>query len=171
LPGFFGLDIAPLPGVDVVCDLERIPWPFKDSSGDEVVLFNILEHLPNTIKTMEEIWRICKPGALVRILVPYYNSPGAFQDPTHVRFFSERTFDYFTDDSATELSEYNYYSFARFEINSIDFQQRQLLCFFPRRAQVFLAHHLATVHGLDVRLRTRKLSVVERPAAAGSATG
>src|SRR3989442_13498144 len=145
LAGFVGADISPLTGVDVLCDLETHPWPFKDSSVDECCLFNILEHLTDTVHAMEEIWRICTPGAIVRIIVPYYNSPGAFQDPTHVRFFTERTFEYFTEDHTTGLSQYNYYSRARFEILTIDFQQRQLLRYLPKRLQLLLGHHLATV--------------------------
>jgi len=156
LPGFVGVDITSLEGVDVLCDLERIPWPFLTSSVDECVLFHILEHLRNTVQVMEEVWRICQPGAIVRIIVPYYNSPGAFQDPTHVRFFTERTFDYFTQDNATELSVYNYYSKARFDIVGIELQGRRAVKRLPRRLQLFLAHHLATCHSLDVRLRARK---------------
>ncbi|MBP7119294.1 hypothetical protein KBA63_04375, partial [Candidatus Woesebacteria bacterium] len=36
-PGFFGVDIAPGEGVDVVWDLEQFPWPFPDNSVDEAV--------------------------------------------------------------------------------------------------------------------------------------
>lgn len=156
LPGFVGVDIASLKSVDVVCDLDHIPWPFKPSSTHECVLFHVLEHLQNTVQIMEEIWRICRPGALVRIIVPYYNSPGAFQDPTHVRFFTEQTFDYFTVDNARELSLYNYYSKARFDIVTIELQGRRALQCLPWRVQLFLAHHLAACHSLDVTLRARK---------------
>jgi hypothetical protein len=43
LPGFFGIDIALLPGVDLVCDLRLFPWPFQDDSADEVALLHVLE--------------------------------------------------------------------------------------------------------------------------------
>lgn len=105
---------------------------------------------------MEELWRVCRPGGLVHILVPYYNAAGAFQDPTHVKFFTERTFEYFTEDGATDLSQYNYYSHARFEIVSLELHQRRLLKFLPWRVQLLLAHHLATVHALEVVLKTIK---------------
>jgi SAM-dependent methyltransferase len=153
MPGFIGVDISPLSGANVLCDLQKQPWPFKDSAIDECYLSHTLEHLPNTIQAMEEIWRICKPGAILRIIEPYYNSPGASQDPTHVRFFTERTFDYFTEDHATELSHLNYYTRARFNIVTMDFQQRPLLRYLPKRLQLFLAHHLATVDALDVGVK------------------
>jgi len=156
LPGHIGIDISRQAGVDIICDLQRVPWPFKDSCADECVLVNLLEHLPNTVQVMEELWRVSKPMGLVCILVPYYNSPGAFQDPTHVRFFTERTFDYFSEDGTTDLSHYNYYSRARFEIVRLELCQRRVLKYLPWRIQVLLAHHLATAHALDVVLRTIK---------------
>jgi len=106
-----GLDIVKLPGVDVVHDLEKFPWPFKDNEFDIIIANHILEHLSNTVRVMEEIWRISKPDAIIKINVPYFTSPGAFQDPTHKRFFTLRTFDYFTNESGL-----NYYSKARFKI-------------------------------------------------------
>lgn len=156
LPGHMGVDLSPQPGVSVVCDLSQRPWPFQDSSVETCIIFNLLEHLPNTIQVMEELWRVTMPGGLVHIQVPYYNSAGAFQDPTHVKFFTERTFDYFTVDGTTELSHYNYYSHARFKIDRIEFHQRSLLKRLPRRIQVFLGHHLATIQALDVVLRPIK---------------
>jgi SAM-dependent methyltransferase len=156
LPGYIGVDLSPQLGVSVVCDLSKKPWPFEDSSVEQCVMFNLLEHLSDTIKVMEELWRVSRPGGIVHIQVPYYNSAGAFQDPTHVKFFTERTFDYFTEDGATELSHYNYYSRARFEIVKIDFHQRRLLKQLPRRVQIFLAHHLSTVQALDVVLKAVK---------------
>lgn len=156
LPEHIGVDISPLPGVRVVCNLGKKAWPFRDSSIQNCVLFNLLEHLPDTIQVMEELWRITKPGGLVHIQVPYYNSAGAFQDPTHVKFFTERTFDYFSVDGTTELSHYNYYSSARFEILSIEFYQRPFLKRLPRRLQIFLGHHLATIQAMNVVLKTVK---------------
>jgi SAM-dependent methyltransferase len=156
LPSHIGIDISPLPDVDIVMDLNRYPWPIADSYADECVLRNILEHLPDTVRSLEEIWRVTKHGGLVHILVPYYNSPGAFQDPTHVKYFTERTFEYFTPDGTTELSHYNYYSAARFEILDLKLRQNPRLSKLPWRWQVFLAHHFATVYAIEVKLRVVK---------------
>ena len=114
LPGYTNVDSAPLPGVDIVHDLADMPWPLADSCADEVVLIHVLEHLPDTVKTIEELHRICKPGAIVLVRVPYYNSPAMFADPTHRSFFSERTL-YFFDPRREECQKHPYYSPARFE--------------------------------------------------------
>lgn len=109
-----GLDIAKLPEVDVVHNLEKFPWPFKNNEFDLIISNHVLEHMTDLIKVMEEIHRIGKPGALVKINVPYFAYPGSYQDPTHKRFFTLHTFDYFSEDS-----ELNYYSKARFKILKI----------------------------------------------------
>jgi predicted SAM-dependent methyltransferase len=93
--GYLGLDIAPLGQVDVVCDLER-GIPLQSDVADSVYANQVLEHIDNTVLLMQEIFRICRPGAEVTLRVPYYTSIGAFKDPTHRSFFTEETFRYFT---------------------------------------------------------------------------
>jgi SAM-dependent methyltransferase len=116
VPGYLGVDSVHLPGVDVVWDLNMRPWPWSDDSVEAVLTEHTLEHLDDTVATMEEIWRVCKHDARVHIVVPYALSLGAFQDPTHRRFFTEQTFRYFTADS-----RWNFYTHARFEILKYDF--------------------------------------------------
>ena len=94
IPGFTNVDILPLPNVDIVCDLNG-KLPLADNSIEEIYASHILEHLPNTVKIVEELYRICQPGATIKIKSPYFKSDGAFKDPTHVSFFTEQTFDYF----------------------------------------------------------------------------
>ena len=104
--GYINIDIVTLPSVDIVHDLNN-GIPFEDDTVDEVYSQHFLEHLPDTVKIMEEIYRVCKKDALVRIKVPYFKSIGAFKDPTHVSFFTERTFEYFDPTKIGELPEYN----------------------------------------------------------------
>ena len=73
-PGWINQDMVQLPGVDVVHNLNIRPWPWADGSIDEVWAKDVLEHLPNTVEVMEEIYRITRPGATVYIAVPYWNS-------------------------------------------------------------------------------------------------
>lgn len=108
IEGFINVDKIPYPEVDVVADLDK-GIPLDTNSVDELTAFSILEHLDNTVFVMEEIYRICKKDAKVTIIVPYLKSTAAFKDPTHKRFFSERTFEYF-DKTFSEkglLPDYN----------------------------------------------------------------
>jgi len=93
--GFMGVDIAAGPGVDFVFNLEKYPWTiFQDDSVEEVHCSHYLEHVPDFMKFMDEVWRICKNGAKITFLCPYYTSIRCWQDPTHVRAISEATFLY-----------------------------------------------------------------------------
>jgi predicted SAM-dependent methyltransferase len=97
IEGFLNIDIVELPTVDIVADISKgIPLP--DNSVIEVRANYVLEHLANTVALMEELYRVCTHGARVRIRVPYFKSTAAFKDPTHVSFFTERTFEYFDRD-------------------------------------------------------------------------
>ena len=115
------VDNVALPGVDVVHDLTDFPWPFKDQQFEEVVLVDILEHLPSVVKTLEEIHRITKIDGRVMIRVPYYNSTDASGDPTHIHFFNECTLD-FVDVNKKMGRERAYYSSARFDIRTVGFR-------------------------------------------------
>ncbi|MBU0628882.1 MAG: class I SAM-dependent methyltransferase [Nanoarchaeota archaeon] len=108
---YINLDIVNLDGVDVVHDLDKMPYPFKDNTFEEVRAIGIAEHLADLVKSMEELHRICKNGAIIDLDPPYFNSITALADPTHKRFFTLDTFDYFTDKHV-----YNFYTNARFKI-------------------------------------------------------
>jgi SAM-dependent methyltransferase len=92
--GFIGVDIGYQPGVDIVADLNR-RFPFADSSIDLVRAHDTVEHLHDRLHTMNEIWRICKHGASVELLVPSTDGRGAFQDPTHVSYWNINSFRYY----------------------------------------------------------------------------
>ena len=95
LPGFINADIAPGPCITVV-DL-RQPWPWPDASAALVIAWDIIEHLPDKVHTMNELWRVLVPGGTAEIIVPTTDGPGAFQDPTHTSFWNRRSFLYYTD--------------------------------------------------------------------------
>lgn len=111
VPGFLGVDRLKTPAVDTIHDLNKFPYPFADNFIEEILMDNILEHLDNTVGVMEEIFRICQDSAIVKIRVPYYKSSGAFTDPTHKVFFTESSFNYFT-----EGHPYHYYTKANFKV-------------------------------------------------------
>jgi len=93
LPDCINVDICP--PADLICDL-RQQWPWRDSSVDEIFAFDIIEHLPDKTHTMNEAWRVLKPGGLIRIEVPTTDGRGAWQDPTHVSYWNRNSFFYFT---------------------------------------------------------------------------
>ena len=142
--GFVNLDSAELDGVDVVHSLEEFPYPFDDDTFDEIIAINVLEHLDDTIRVMEEIWRISAPGAKVTIRVPFWNCMHSVTDPTHVKFFNQYTFDFF-DPSNKRCQNRPYYTTARFRIDTV-YYYIQLIKYFKIRnplgkAMLNLASH------------------------------
>jgi len=118
--GFVNLDVVGLEGVDVVHSLEQFPYPFADDAFDEIIAINVLEHMDDTVRTMEEIWRISAPGAKVTIRVPYWNSMDSITDPTHKNFFNQHTFEFF-DPSNKRCQKRPYYTTSRFRIDTVYF--------------------------------------------------
>ena len=81
-PGYCNVDLY---GDEFVVkhDLNKKPWPWKDGTVSEVLMHNVLEHLPDTISVMKELYRVCENGALVHIAVPHPRSDDFINDPTH----------------------------------------------------------------------------------------
>lgn len=93
------VDITPLPGIDVVHDLDVVPWPWEDSSIDEIQGFDIFEHVDKPLEFMNECARVLKSGGVLNLHTNYWKSENAYTDPTHKRFCTERTFDYWIKDT------------------------------------------------------------------------
>lgn len=81
---------------DIIADLDE-DWPFENDSVGVVRAFDIFEHLKNPIHIMNELFRVLAPGGYAIIQVPSTDGRGAFQDPTHVSFWNENSFLYYTD--------------------------------------------------------------------------
>jgi len=78
------------------CDLNQgIPLP--DNSVGVLNASHVIEHLKDPIKTMSEIHRVLAHGGWAFIEVPSTDGRGAFQDPTHVSYWNQNSFLYYTD--------------------------------------------------------------------------
>lgn len=120
LSGAINLDVTPSTNPDLVHDLNQRPWPFPDNHFREVLAYDVIEHLEHFIPTLEEIHRVCREGAVVRVTVPHFSCANAFTDPTHRQRFGYFSMDYVTGDNDLE-----FYTSARFKTLS-----RRLL-FYP----------------------------------------
>ena len=96
-PQWVGMDKRKLPGVDIVHDIEKLPYPFEDESVLTCITSHVLEHMKPwlMLDIFNEVWRIMQVGGQWIIGVPYGVSHGFVQDPTHVKPFNESTFYYF----------------------------------------------------------------------------
>lgn len=92
--GYVNVDTVQQDGIDVVWDLNKVPWCWEDNSVTAIEAFDIFEHVDDPIAFMTECHRILKLGKYLHIHTGYYLNPDSFTDPTHKRFPTENTFDY-----------------------------------------------------------------------------
>ena len=94
MPGVVNVDIAALPEVDVVHDLDVLPWPFDDHSVKAILAQDVFEHVANPVGFMTESHRVLESGGELMIKSPHFRHQDAYTDPTHRRFCTEHTWDY-----------------------------------------------------------------------------
>jgi SAM-dependent methyltransferase len=119
--GALGVDFNAKTDADVIHDLNMFPYPLEDAAFEEIYLDNTLEHLNDVIRVMEEVYRLLKPGGLVKVIVPYFRSPWASIDPTHRHFFTVNSFVYFDPDD--EICRRYEYTSARFKVERLVFNE------------------------------------------------
>ncbi len=109
-PEFLNVDWNDYWGPDVVLDLNE-PLPFgkplssarfgeiilSGNSFDEIIANDLFEHIRELPVLMTSCLKLLKDGGELRLKVPYDLSYGAWQDPTHVRAFNEKSWLYYTD--------------------------------------------------------------------------
>ena len=108
-PRAVNLDVTPDTRPDVVHDLNVRPWPFPDDRFGEVRMFDVIEHLGDLLAVMEELHRVCRDGAVVKITTPHFSSANSFTDPTHRHHLGWHSLDYFTGEHM-----HSYYTRVRF---------------------------------------------------------
>ena len=69
--------------------------PFKNGVFDKVVASHVLEHIPDIVSTLNEVYRVLKWNGDFIVEVPEFPHWKAVVDPTHVRYFIQDTFKYF----------------------------------------------------------------------------
>jgi hypothetical protein len=106
--GYIGVDMDETLKVDIVHNIENSPMPIEDGVVDEIYTSHTLEHLSGLgyMHVMNEFWRILKVGGEVKIIVPYFRTKVAVQDPTHRMQFDVDSFKYLDRDSTA----WNYYN-------------------------------------------------------------
>jgi len=101
-------DIQASKNPDWVLDICTIPWggklhtrlgelEIKPRMFETILANDVLEHIPDLVTAMTNCKELLQVGGEMRIHVPYDLSYGAWQDPTHVRAFNEKSWLYYTD--------------------------------------------------------------------------
>jgi O-antigen biosynthesis protein len=94
--GYLGVDQYPGDDVDIVATLPS-PLPVDDGSVGVIRAVDFLEHVADKVALINEIYRVLAPGGLLLSQTPSSDGRGAYQDPTHVAFYNENSFWYYTE--------------------------------------------------------------------------
>ena len=76
-------------------DLTKFPWPIQDNAYDLILCQNVIEHLPDTAKTMEELNRIAAPKSKIFLELPHFTWIETYRHLDNSHRFSFCSFDFF----------------------------------------------------------------------------
>lgn len=86
IDGFVNIDYDQNANPHHCLNIETDTLPFQDNSVDFVLAHHILEHLgAGYFHALQEIYRVCKHGAIIDIRVPHPRHDAFLADPTHQR--------------------------------------------------------------------------------------
>ena len=94
--GAIGIDQFPFKGVDIVHDLNSMPWPIKANSFDRIIFSHSISHLADLPSAFIECHRLLNQGGLVEIIAPHFASDNFNTDPTHKVHLGVRSMHYFS---------------------------------------------------------------------------
>lgn len=123
---WINLDIANIPRIDVVHDINNVPLPFKNNEFDYILCQDVLEHV-EYIPILKDLHRILKKGGILEIRVPHFSSRFNFMDPTHKKFFSFQLFEHFVQHPPHNREYYFDFQFNRIVSIRITFEKGLLL--------------------------------------------
>lgn len=129
LENHWNVDAEPGCNPDQVLDFEQTPWPYEDNFFDKINADNILEHLGQTPRVftniIKEMYRISKPGAEWFVNVPHHRCDLFWDDYTHIRILTPKTFRMFdqqnnVDSIKKRLSDSTYGLYHGVDIEVVD---------------------------------------------------
>lgn len=117
---YWNVDIEPRCNPDEILDLEKTPWPYEDNFFEKIMADNILEHLGQNprifTEIIKEMYRVSKDQAEWIINVPHHRCDNYYDDYTHVRALTPRTFMMF-DQATNHETIKNNMSHSTFGLN------------------------------------------------------
>jgi len=172
--GFVNVHSAPECAPDQVVDLETFPWPWPDNAVEAALFHHSLEHMgagPGVfVGVMKELYRVCAPGAVVRVVAPHPRHDSYLSDPTHVRPIIPQMFQLFdrrlnekwktTAAANTPLAIYAHVDFETTSVRHVleepyagQFERNEIT---SDEVASFMRMHNNVVREVQIELRVRK---------------
>ncbi len=108
MDGYVGIDRYPMPGVDIIADLNK-KLPLENDYADIIFASHSLEHLDDMQHIISEIYRIGKHKSIVYILSPYASTSLNIANFYHKLQFNEDTFRLFSNEKDCLIDKEEYY--------------------------------------------------------------
>lgn len=127
------VDMLKRDDVDVVHNLMDFPYPFESDSATHIKAIDVIEHLdhytddkkPTIIEFIKECHRILKVSGELYIQTPSWDSELFKIDPTHVRGFHIKSFDYF-DPNTWYGQIRDFYDTPKFKVKAEELENKNL---------------------------------------------
>jgi predicted SAM-dependent methyltransferase len=154
----WNVDIESKCNPDQVVDLEQTPWPYEDNFFDRITADNILEHLGQNPRVftniIKEMYRVSQNQAEWFIKVPHHRCDLFWDDYTHVRPLTAKTFRMFDqqfnfDTIKRNLSESTYGIYHSVDLEIYDVTYNIIDYWRAQQEQGLLGHKQ-----LDLNLNT-----------------
>ena len=115
-------------GKDLDCDLnDGIPYP--DNSAGVINASHVLQRIKDPIFAMKEIHRVLAHGGWVFVEVPSTDGRGAFQDPTHISYWNENSFFYYTQSHYAKFIENDSIRFSQLRLETVQWENNVSVVF------------------------------------------
>jgi SAM-dependent methyltransferase len=85
--GWDNHDYTKFDGINIVFNLEDKDWPIEDNTYDYILCNHIIEHVNDLWKLFNDLHRISKPDAIIKIEVPHFSTNFAFTQIDHKHYF------------------------------------------------------------------------------------
>jgi ubiquinone/menaquinone biosynthesis C-methylase UbiE len=136
--------------LDLVCDITSIPEP--DASFDAIMCTEVLEHVPDPVKVLQEFQRLLRPGGWLILTAPFCSL--SHFAPFHFSTgFNRYWYDLHLAQLGFTIAEIDpngdYYEFLAQELRRLPWVARKY-CPRPVAALALLAHFVLTVPLLGV---------------------
>lgn len=138
-------------GIDVVWDLTELPYPFSDDHFEYVYARYVLDHIQmeKRIPLLEELHRICKDKAIIKIIVPYKDK--IYKGIDH----KGGGFNFYTFPNMCQIK--NYVTKKRFKVISQDHKPTKIGKMIPKPLRRPLSHFInEIIEDLIVNLQVIK---------------
>lgn len=94
-------------------------FPFEDNEFDfiqAIACLGQIERNADFLTTMNELWRVLKPGCEIFILLPNRKHPNAYIDFFNQRLFDEKSFPGLDEENLQYRNHHSYYGFKPWKV-------------------------------------------------------